>query len=112
MAMWFRNRLDPQKTRPARPPGPRLRLDALEDRSVPSFTAVADYPAGLSAQGVTTADFNRDGRPDLAAANSGDNTVSVLLGNGDGTFQAARTSATGLGPQSVQSADLNGDGMI
>ena len=32
-------------------------------------------------------DFNGDGRPDLAVANSGDNNVSVLLGNGDGTFQ-------------------------
>jgi len=37
-------------------------------------------------------DFNEDGIPDLAIENAGDNTVSILLGNGDGTFTAAPNS--------------------
>ena len=38
------------------------------------------------------------------------NTVSVLLGNGNGTFQAQQTFATGYGPISVAVGDVNGDG--
>jgi hypothetical protein len=40
----------------------------------------------------------------------GDSTVSVLLGNGDGTFQTQVTYATGVFPSSVTSGDFNGDG--
>ena len=43
-------------------------------------------------------DFSGDGQLDLAVANVGDNTVSVLLGNGDGTFQPQVTYAVGIGP--------------
>jgi hypothetical protein len=53
---------------------------------------------------------NGDGRPDLVAANSYSNSVSVLLGNGNGTFNAAKNFAVGLGPDSVAVADVNGDG--
>ena len=38
---------------------------------------------------MAVGDFNGDGKPDLAVANDGSNNVSVLLGNGDGTFQTA-----------------------
>ena len=55
-------------------------------------------------------DLNGDGRPDLAAANYAANTVSVLLGNGDGTFGAKTDFATGTSPRSVAIGDLNGDG--
>jgi hypothetical protein len=58
---------------------------------------------------VAAADFNGDGKPDLAVSLNGGTTVVVLLGNGDGTFQGAKTSA-GLGQSSVTVADLNGDG--
>ena len=40
---------------------------------------------------LVAGDFNGDGRTDLAIANSGANDVSVLLGNGDGTFQTQVT---------------------
>ena len=56
-----------------------------------------------------TGDFNGDGRPDLAVANYGDNDVSVLLGNGDGTFQNQVTYAVGSSPALV-TGDFNGDG--
>src|SRR5207244_9267143 len=62
-------------------------------------------------QALVTADFNNDGRLDLATANV-DNTVSVLLGNANGTFQPARTSATGTGPVSVAVGDFNADGKL
>jgi hypothetical protein len=56
------------------------------------------------------ADVNHNGRPDLLVANAGSNSVSVLLGNGNGTFAAAQNFATGTSPEAVAVADLNGDG--
>jgi hypothetical protein len=48
-----------------------------------------------SSVSLTAADFNNDGKLDLAVANSGANTVSILLGNGDGTFAPKVDYATG-----------------
>src|SRR2546426_4965134 len=76
----------------------RPNLEVLEDRCLLSFSPAVSYPAGANPQAVVTADFNGDGRLDLATANAGDNTVSVLLGNANGTFQPAVNSATGGGP--------------
>jgi Bacterial Ig-like domain (group 3)/FG-GAP-like repeat/Abnormal spindle-like microcephaly-assoc'd, ASPM-SPD-2-Hydin len=58
------------------------------------------------------ADFNADGVLDLAVANQSSNSVSVLLGNGDGTFQAASIYVTGTVPVSVAVGDFNGDGAL
>jgi flagellin-like hook-associated protein FlgL len=55
-------------------------------------------------------DFNGDGLPDLVSADQGSNTLSVLLGNGNGTFQAKQTYATGTEPLWVSAGDFNGDG--
>ena len=55
-------------------------------------------------------DFNGDGIPDLAVANWDDTTVTILLGNGDGTFTAATTSPEIDSPTSVTVGDFNGDG--
>src|SRR5262249_26783516 len=41
-----------------------------------------------------------------------DNTVSVLLGNGDGTFQNGRASAAGAGPNALITGDFNADGKL
>jgi len=56
-------------------------------------------------------DFNVDGLPDLAVANSGSNNVSVLLGNGDGSFQAVQNFEAESRPFSIAVGDFNGDGL-
>jgi len=56
------------------------------------------------------ADFNGDGKRDLAVANLNSNTVTVLLGKGNGTFQAPLTIAAGNGPAALAVADFNKDG--
>jgi len=63
---------------------------------------------------MVPADFNNDGKQDLAVANFVDGTVSLLLGNGDGTFTAASGSpfTVGAGPYSISAADFNGDGKL
>jgi glucose/arabinose dehydrogenase len=74
------------------------------------FKPVAQYPTGTNAHGIYTADLDGDGKLDLAVANAGSNTVSVLMGNGDGTFVAAVNYNVGSEPKSVTGADFNGDG--
>jgi hypothetical protein len=67
---------------------------------------------GNQPDAMAVGDFNGDGKPDLAIANYADNTVTILLGNGDGTFTAAASSpATGLNPISLTVGDFNGDGI-
>ena len=61
---------------------------------------------------IAAGDFNRDGKLDLAVSNYGDNSLSVLLGNGDGTFQAPLTSPVGTNPAQVTVGDFNGDGKL
>src|SRR5207249_528870 len=58
---------------------------------------------------VAIADLNADGRPDLAVVNSNSNRVSVLLGNGDGSFGPKTDFVTGSIPSSVAIANLNAD---
>jgi hypothetical protein len=59
-------------------------------------------------------DFTGSGKPSLAVANSGDNTLTILLGNGDGTFTQASGSPfpTGKGPVALAVGDFNGSGRL
>ena len=94
----------------------RLSVEFLGDRCLPSFTPAASFPVGTNPQAVVTADFNNDGQLDLATSNydetTGGGTVSVLLGNGDGSFQPAQTAATGTYPISLAAGDFNADGKL
>ncbi len=63
---------------------------------------------------IAAGDLNGDARPDLAVLNQSDNSVSVLLNNGDATFTAAPNSplATGQTPSGITIADFNQDGRL
>ncbi len=80
-----------------------------------TFTPANGSPisVGTFPEAVGVADFNSDGLLDLAVANAKDNTVSVLLGNGDGSFTAASGSPIPVGkfPFFLAEADFNGDGV-
>src|SRR6266542_3551615 len=66
--------------------------------------STGNYPVAIA-----VADLNGDGKPDLVTGNVLDNTVSVSLGNGNGTFQAKADFPTDPFPSGVAIADLNGD---
>ena len=66
-------------------------------------------PVGSGPYSAAVGDLNRDGRPDIAVANLYSNTVSMLLGDGTGTFAPRLDCAAGAGPIDVEIADLNRD---
>lgn len=66
--------------------------------------------AAAAPSAVVTGDFNMDGHIDIAVADSANNTVDILLGNGDGTFQAAVSYPTGSTPVALVAQDFDGDG--
>ncbi len=80
-----------------------------------SFAPAAGSPFAVGAfnpGSVAVADVNGDGRPDIVTANGGSDNVTVLLGNGAGSFAPAVGSpfAVGTGGGAVAVADVNGDG--
>src|SRR6266850_5901593 len=77
-----------------------------------SFASPQSYAAGSAPSWVASGDFNGDSKKDLAVANNSSSDVSILLGNGDGTFQAAVNYGVGNGPSSVAVGDFNGDGNL
>ena len=67
---------------------------------------------GLQPLGLHVADLDGDGVPDAVTANADSDAVSVLLGNGDGSFEAEQRFTAGDDPFDVASADLNLDGQL
>jgi hypothetical protein len=76
------------------------------------FYLFVSYPVGKNPTSVTPADFNRDGITDVVTTNIGDNTLSVLFGNGDGTFKEHVTVAAAKEPRALAVSDFNGDGRL
>lgn len=68
---------------------------------------IVNYPVGNSPSFIATASLRNNGVSDLIVANSADNTVSVLLGNGDGTFATQVTYPTGTDPVSIATGQFN-----
>jgi dienelactone hydrolase len=80
-----------------------------------TFQPQVTYPTAPGPAEGVTGDFNGDGKLDLAVSNFGNytgDTVSIFLGNGDGTFQAHVDYPTGQAPGAMVVADLNGDGKL
>src|SRR6476469_2582088 len=83
--------------------------------STPTFATKLDFTTGNSPQSVSIGDINGDGKPDLAVANAGSNTASILLnttatGAATPTFATQVPFATGTNPASISIGDFNGDG--
>jgi uncharacterized repeat protein (TIGR01451 family) len=96
--------------------------------AAPSFSLAPASPGGSGVQNVVVGgspmqvllyDFNKDGNMDLATADLGSDTVTVMLGNGNGTFHAAVASpiampassgTNGSRPDGLAAGDFNGDG--
>jgi hypothetical protein len=76
------------------------------------FYLFASYAVGKNPTSVTPADFNRDGIMDVITTNIGDNTLSVLFGNGDGTFKEQVAIAAAKEPRALTVNDFNGDGRL
>jgi large repetitive protein len=82
-----------------------------------TFSAARSFPAGLHPTAVVAGEFNGDGRVDLAVTDAGGTGgagegVSILLGNGDGTFTFAGSYSAGALPISIAAGDFTGNGIL
>lgn len=76
------------------------------------FYLYAHYEVGKNPTTVTTADFNRDGVTDLLTTNIGNNSLSFLVGNGDGSFREQVQMKVCQEPRAVAVRDLDQDGQL
>jgi hypothetical protein len=74
------------------------------------FTQFTNITVGSYPLSLAVADINGDAKADLAVANTGDNSVTVLLGNGAGGFVTVSNYPAGPTPVDLILEDLNGDG--
>ena len=79
----------------------------MVDTFIQPGNGVGDTPSPSEAQ-----DFNFDGLADLCTADIQSDTISILLGNGDGTYQAAQMLDAGDAPRGITTLDVDGDGDI
>jgi hypothetical protein len=86
-----------------------MNISILKGKGDGTFQAAIECPVGSDPESVCSADFDGDGKPDLAVANYYSNNVSILKSNGDGTFGVAVDYGVGSGARSICAADLDGD---
>jgi hypothetical protein len=79
----------------------------FEELVLPSSYAVGDRP-----ESKAIVDLNGDGISDVVTMNRESDDISVLLGNGDGSFQAQQRYAVGDWPTSITLEDINSDGVL
>ena len=96
-------------------------ISVIRNRSTPgnlSFASKVDFGTSANPQSVAIADFNKDGKPDLAVTISGSAVVSIFMNKATGagitaeTFSSGYEFATGTRPAFLEAADLNADGKI
>ena len=88
-------------------------LGAFAVQALGSFGKAKNYAVGAGPSSVAIGDFKQCCNPDLAVTNSGSDTVSILLGNGGGSFDffgKAKNYAVGDKPSSIAIGDFNRDG--
>ncbi|PYS71331.1 MAG: hypothetical protein DMF69_10725, partial [Acidobacteria bacterium] len=78
--------------------------------NVTTFSTPSAFNVGAVPRSVAHGDFNADGKLDLAVANTVDNNVSILLGDGLGGFAGPTNFAAGTAPLYVAAGEFNGDG--
>lgn len=86
-------------------------VNVLLGDGIGNFGTAKSFTVGNTPRSIISADFNGDGKFDLATANEGPSSVSVLLGTGTGSFTGT-TYGTGWAPYSVTSGDFDGDGIL
>ena len=94
-------------------PGGGVSLPAFFDVTTianPVSMNQASLTTGLAPRAIVWGDFNGDGKADLAVVNRDSNSVSIFLGNGNGTFQLGASYVTGEDPIALATGDFNGDG--
>jgi subtilisin-like proprotein convertase family protein len=89
-------------TQPASPP-------AAGGCAAPGFTRGRYDTGGVNPTNVAIADLNNDSKPDLAVTNQVSNDVTVMIGNGDGTFSPRPSIAVGGSPYAIAAGRFNGD---
>jgi hypothetical protein len=108
LTRWLRGTNPPYRA--SRHRGPKARvLEQLEVRTVPSCR---ELPGRRDAWSVAAGDFNGDGASDLATANVVGNSVSILLGAGDGSFVPGGEFGVGRRPFALAAGDFNFDGAL
>ena len=78
--------------------------------SAPSFASRAEYATGKAPRSVAIGDLDGDRKPDLAVADAGDGTVTILFNKGDGRFRPRESYDDPDAAWAVAIGDLNGDG--
>jgi len=82
---------------------------ALAQPRIATFSEPRQFPAGTEPITAVIADFNHDGKPDVAVADESNGNISILLNNGNG-FAASEACSTGTKATSIAAADFNHDG--